>query len=150
MPVALKVYKRETIELTVEARAERGRGPVGRLRREQGMLPGVVYGHKQEPMPFKIEARTLERALASGGQNAIFVLCEAGNGKSQRAVVRDIQYHKVRGSVVHVDFLRIDPDEKLTVAIPLTTTGLPVGVRIGGRFGTVAPAPEEEAAGDEA
>lgn len=132
MPVALKVYTRETIELTVEARAERGRGPVGRLRREQGMLPGVVYGHKQEPMPFKIEARTLERALASGGQNAIFVLREAGNGKSERAVVRDIQYHKVRGSVVHVDFLRIDPDEKLTVAVPLTTTGVPVGVRIGG------------------
>lgn len=132
MPVALKIYQRETIELQLEPREERGKGPVGRLRRQQGRLPGIVYGHKQEPLPFKIEARQLERALAGGGQNAIFVLRGAGNGNSQRAVVRDIQYHKVLGSVVHVDFLRIDPDEQLTVAVPLTTAGTPAGVRVGG------------------
>ena len=48
MAVSLKIYKRETIELDVEQREERGKGPVGRLRREQNLLPGVIYGHKQE------------------------------------------------------------------------------------------------------
>jgi large subunit ribosomal protein L25 len=132
MAVALKIYQRETIELSIEPRPERGKGPVGRLRREQAMLPGVVYGHKQDPVAFKIVARDLERALASGGQNAIFVLIEGSNGKGERAVVREIQYHKVRGDVQHVDFLRIDPDEELTVAVPLTTSGTPEGVRVGG------------------
>lgn len=131
MPVALKIYQRDTIELTIEPRQERGKGPVGRLRREQAMLPGIVYGHRQEPFAFKIVAHDLERALSGGGQNAIFVLNE-NDGKSERAVVREIQYHKVRGDVMHVDFLRIDPDEQLTVAVPMQTTGTPVGVRVGG------------------
>ncbi len=132
MPVDLKIYQRETIELTIEPRPERGKGPVGRLRREQAMLPGILYGHRLEPRAFKIEAHDLERALASGGQNAIFVLKEEEDGKAERAVVREIQYHKVRGHVLHVDFLRIDPDEELTVAVPMQTTGTPVGVRVGG------------------
>ena len=72
MAVAVKIYQRETKELTLESRPERGKGPVGRLRREQAMLPGIVYGHKLEPQSFKIAAHTLERALASGGRNAIF------------------------------------------------------------------------------
>ena len=132
MPVDLKIYQRETSELTIEPRPERGKGPVGRLRREQAMLPGILYGHKLEPLAFKIEAHDLERALASGGQNAIFVLNEKEDGKAERAVVREIQYHKVRGHVLHVDFLRIDPDEELTIAVPMQTTGTPVGVRVGG------------------
>lgn len=132
MPVSLKIYQRSTVELTLEPRQERGKGPVGRLRREQAMLPGVVYGHKQDPHSFKIVARDLERALAGGGQNSIFVLNEQDNGKAERAVVREIQYHKVRGDIMHVDFLRIDPDEELTIAVPLTTAGVPDGVRVGG------------------
>lgn len=132
MAVVVKIYQRETKELTLEPRPERGKGPVGRLRREQEMLPGVVYGHHQEPRPFKIPARTLERALAAGGRNAIFVLKEDGNQETERAVVREIQYHKVRGDVMHIDFLRINADEEYTASVPLITVGVPVGVSIGG------------------
>ena len=131
MAVALQISQRDTIELTIEPRQERGKGPVGRLRREQAMLPGILYGHKQEPLAFKIVAHDLERALFGGGQNSIFMLHEK-DGKVERAVVREIQYHKVRGDVMHIDFLRIDPDEELTVAVPMMTTGTPVGVRVGG------------------
>ena len=130
MAVALQISQRDTIELTIEPRQERGKGPVGRLRREQAMLPGILYGHRQEPLPFKIVAHDLERALSGGGQNSIFMLHD--DARVERALVREIQYHKVRGDVVHIDFLRIDPDEELTVAVPMQTTGTPVGVRIGG------------------
>ena len=131
MAVALQISQRDTIELTIEPRQERGKGPVGRLRREQAMLPGILYGHRQEPLAFKIVAHDLDRALSDGGQNSIFMLQE-GDGKVERAVVREIQYHKVRGDVMHIDFLRIDPDEELTVAVPMMTTGTPVGVRVAG------------------
>lgn len=130
MAVSLKIYKRETIELDVEKREERGKGPVGRLRREQGMLPGVIYGHKLEAQAFKVEARRLERALAGGGSNALFVL--KGAGADERAVVRDVQYHKVHSTVQHIDFLRINPDEEISSSVPLNTVGNPVGVRISG------------------
>lgn len=132
MAVAVKIYQRETKELALQSRTERGKGPVGRLRREQSMLPGVVYGHKQEPRNFKVLAHTLERTLADGGRNAIFVLNEEGDDKSERAVVREIQYHKVRGDIVHIDFLRIDADEEYTASVPLITVGVPTGVSIGG------------------
>jgi large subunit ribosomal protein L25 len=132
MAVAVKIYQRETKELTLESRPERGKGPVGRLRREQAMLPGIVYGHKLEPQSFKIAAHTLERALASGGRNAIFVLREEGKDSAERAVVREIQYHKVRGDIMHIDFLRINADEEYTASVPLVTAGTPVGVSIGG------------------
>lgn len=132
MAVAVKIYQRETKALALLPRPERGKGPVGRLRREDGMLPGVVYGHKQDPRAFKIGARTLERALADGGRNAIFELTQEGDEKVERAVVRDVQYHKVRGDIVHIDFLRIDVDEEYTSSVPIVTTGDPEGVRIGG------------------
>jgi large subunit ribosomal protein L25 len=68
--------------------------------------------------------------VSGGGRNAIFVL--AGDGGGERAVVRDVQYHKVRGNIVHVDFLRINPEEEISSTVPLNTVGTPVGVSVSG------------------
>ena len=131
--VQLEIFKREEIALKVHAREEKGKGPVGRLRRLAGMLPGVIYGHTQDPFCFKAEARTLERALGQGGQNAVFVVEVADRAQTaERAVVREIQYHKVRGDIMHVDLLRIDPEERLRISVPIVTRGVPEGVRTGG------------------
>lgn len=133
MAVKIQVFPREEIALTIQERPEKGKGPVGRLRRLEEMLPGVVYGHRQEPVSFKVPANVLERALSQGGQNAIFLLQRSGNGQAiERAVVREIQYHKVTGDILHVDLLRIDPEEQLRVQVPIVTRGEPEGVRTGG------------------
>ena len=113
------------IELQVSERSEKGKGDVGRLRRDQGMLPGVVYGHNQEPVCFKIPKRTLERALGHGGADAVFLLNMEGSKDLERAVVREIQYHKVMDEIVHVDMLRIDPTATLRVEVPIVTEGIP-------------------------
>ena len=130
--VKMQIYRRDEIELDIEKRTESGKGPVGRLRREAGKLPGIVYGHNQEPVPFKVSTLSLERALSKGGQNAVFLLQMNGNGTNGRAVVREIQYHKVTGDILHVDMLRIDPEEHLRVEVPISTLGVPVGVHVGG------------------
>ena len=131
--VQLEIFKREEIALKVHAREEKGKGPVGRMRRLSGMLPGVIYGHTQDPFCFKAEVRTLERALGQGGQNAVFVVEVSDRAQAaERAVVREIQYHKVRGDIMHVDLLRIDPEEKLRISVPIVTRGVPEGVRTGG------------------
>ena len=128
--VSMQVFQREEIGLEVEDRQEQGTSTVGKLRREQGMLPGVLYGHKQDPYHLKAEALTLERAMSTGGSNAIFLVQH--NGASERAIVREIQYHRVRGEILHFDLLRIDPEEVLRVSVPVTTIGLADGVRSGG------------------
>ena len=130
--VKMQISRREEIKLDIEKRAERGKGAVGRLRREGGMLPGILYGHNEEPIPFKVETLSLERALSKGGQNAVFLLQMSGNGSGKQAVVREIQYHKVTGDILHVDMLRIDPEEHLRVEVPVSTVGIPVGVHVGG------------------
>jgi large subunit ribosomal protein L25 len=131
--VQLEIFKREEFALQVQPRDEKGKGPVGRLRRLTGMLPGVIYGHTQDPFCFKAEARTLERVLGQGGQNAVFLVEVAGRAQgAERAVVREIQYHKVRGDIMHVDLLRVDPEEKLRISVPIVTKGVPAGVRTGG------------------
>lgn len=128
--VAMQVFQREEIALEVEDRPECGKSAVGKLRREDGMLPGVLYGHKQDPYHLKAEALTLQRAMSTGGSNAIFLVRH--NGSDERAIVREIQYHKVGGEILHFDLLRIDPEEVLRVSVPVTATGLAAGVRSGG------------------
>ena len=130
--VNMHIFSRDEIKLDIEERSERGKGPVGRLRRDGGMLPGIVYGRHREPVPFKVETLSLERALSKGGQNAVFLLQMSGNGSADQAVVREIQYHKVTGDILHVDMLRIDPEEHLRVEVPISTVGIPVGVHVGG------------------
>lgn len=130
--VKMQIFSRDEIKLDIEERTERGKGPVGRLRRDGGMLPGIIYGRHREPVPFKVETLSLERALSKGGQNAVFLLRMSGNGSGDQAVVREIQYHKVTGDILHVDMLRIDPAEQLRVEVPISTVGIPVGVHVGG------------------
>ena len=131
--IAVRLTMREEIRLTISPRPELGKGPVGRLRREQAQLPGVLYGHNQAPTSFKVVARAMRRLLSKGAQNAIFLVEQEGSdGEPQRAIVRAVQYHKVRGEALHIDLLRIDSDEILTVSVPLLTQGIPQGVREGG------------------
>lgn len=131
--VPLRLHARELIPLNIQLRDERGKGPVGRLRRIQHLLPGILYGHKQEPITFKADARTVERIFSRYGQNALFAISFEGTDRPpEQAIVRQVQYHKVRGQVMHLDLLRIDPTEKVRISVPLHTVGVPVGVRIGG------------------
>ena len=131
--VPLKIHARQQVSLKVQPREEKGKGPVGQMRRLQGQLPGVIYGHKQAAESFKTDAHTLEGILGKGGQNAIIVIeHEESDKESEQALIRDIQYHKVRGDAMHLDLLRIDPSETLRANVPIMTVGVPEGVRTEG------------------
>ena len=72
--VPLQIQAREQVALKVQSRQEQGKGPVGQMRRLQGQLPGVIYGHNQPTESFKTDAHGLERILSKGGQNAIILI----------------------------------------------------------------------------
>lgn len=131
--VGLRLLTRDEVSMQVQPRTTRGKGPMGRLRREQGLVPGILYGHNQAPFAFQTVSRTLERLFARNGQSVLFRVEVEGQAEPPaHAIVRQVQYHKVSGLVLHLDLLRIDPQETRVITVPLHTTGVPEGVRTGG------------------
>ena len=116
--------------LSVEPRAERGSRASRRLRR-QGFVPGVVYGIDSECVSFKVDGRRLRAVLAEG--HALFDV-EVDGGGRQPVIVKDQQRDPVRGSVQHLDLLRVRLDEKIQATVPLELEGAEdaPGVREGG------------------
>ena len=115
-------------EITVVAETGRpiGSRSSGRLRAE-GKVPGVVYGHGADPIPVAVQWRDLRHALTTdAGLNALIDLDIAGD--SQLTIVKELQRHPVRRSVIHVDFLRISRDEEISVEVPIVLEGEPEAV----------------------
>jgi large subunit ribosomal protein L25 len=89
-----------------------------RLRRT-GQVPGVLYGGEGEPVSFTVDARELRHALAARGA----VLDLEIDGSSQPAVLKDAQYHPVRGETMHIDLLRVRLDVAIHATVPVELTG---------------------------
>ena len=109
------------IVLSADTTRKTGTRPSRRLRREK-RVPAVVYGLSQEAVSIDVAWVDLREALTTdAGVNAVIHL-EIG-GEKQMSIVKDIQRHPVRRDVTHVDFLRIDPDQDVTVDVPLMMIG---------------------------
>lgn len=110
-----------TLELVADPSRGTGSGPSGRLVRE-GNIPAVLYGKGIEPVAVAVPWRELRRCLITeAGTNAVINLDVAGT--KHLSMVKEIQRHPVRRDVVHVDFLKVDPDVPVTVDIPVVLTG---------------------------
>jgi large subunit ribosomal protein L25 len=109
------------ISLTVSTGRAIGTGPSRRVR-EDGDVPAVVYGLGIDPVSVTVPKRELRRALSTdAGQNALIQLDI--DGSDALCIVTELQRHRVRRDVIHVDFLRIDPDKQLTVDVPVMLHG---------------------------
>lgn len=98
-----------------------GSRPSGRLR-EEGQLPGVIYGKGIEPTPLHVDYAELRDALkGAAGLNTIFTLVV--DGTENTVIVRDIQRDAIKRTVAHADFLRVDDADKIKVTVPVTLTG---------------------------
>ncbi len=107
--------------LKAQTDREHGTRPSRRLRRT-GRVPAVVYGLGIEPETVSVDNTDLRSALnTEAGLNALITL-DLDSGQ-QLSIIKDLQRHPVRREVLHVDFLRIDPDQKVEVEIPLLLTG---------------------------
>lgn len=110
-------------ENTLRAVAGRGVGSAeSRRLRRQGDIPAVVYGHGMEAVAVAVPGRELRAALSTeAGLNA--VLTVQVDDRRYLALTREIQRHPVRGTVVHVDFQVVDPDESVAAEVPVTLIG---------------------------
>jgi len=118
------------VKLTAERRTAAGKGPAGRIRRE-GLVPAVVYGLGTESVPVTVKARDLGTILASErGVNTLITL--EIDGSSQLALARQIQRNPIKGTLVHVDFVRVRADQTIQAEVPVRLTGDAEGVARGG------------------
>ena len=93
-----------------------------RRLRAEGHIPGVIYGRGMEPVSVTIERRDLRIALSGpAGVNTVLEL--RVDGRSYPAVVKDLQRHPVKRTVNHIDFLQVNMNEEITVAVPLRLEG---------------------------
>jgi large subunit ribosomal protein L25 len=107
----------EQLTLSAETRERAGKG-ASRALRNQGRVPAVVYGEKQEPLPIHVEEKALVKALNSGHFMNSVVMIEAG-GSPTRTLPKDVQFHPVTDRPLHVDFLRIAEHATVTVHVPI-------------------------------
>ena len=104
--------------LVASARDGSGKG-AARAIREQGHVPAVIYGGKQEPRSISIEKRLLAKKLRTGKFLSSLFMVEVGDEKIQ-VIPRDVQYHPVSDLPLHVDFLRLVKGSTITLDVPVT------------------------------
>jgi large subunit ribosomal protein L25 len=106
------------IKISAEARESFGKGAARQLRRE-GKIPAVLYGHKEQPVHLALPEHDLFLALKTPN---VLLNLDLG-GKSQLAIPKAVQKDPVRRSLEHVDLLLVRRGEKVTVDVPVVTTG---------------------------
>ena len=117
----------KTANLSVTNRKELGSRANKRLR-DTGLIPGVVYGHKLSVLPISMPKKELVNHLEHGAH--LFSL--ALEGQNETVLVKEVQYDHLGMEVLHVDFARVDLNERVKVNIPLELRGVPKGVSEGG------------------
>src|SRR5262245_2761979 len=117
----------QTAQITAKPRSELGSRANKRLR-DAGLLPGVIYGHKEAIVPVTLPKKETVNHLKHGAH--VFDL--AVDGKSEKCLVKEVQYDHLGLEVIHVDFARVSLDEKVEVTVPLELKGTPKGEADGG------------------
>jgi large subunit ribosomal protein L25 len=112
----------KSAQVSVKIRNELGSRANKRLR-DSGQLPGVIYGHKEAVVPVTMPKKEVVNHLAHGTH--LFDL--ALDGKSEKVLVKEVQYDHLGLEVIHVDFARVSLDEKVEVTVPLVLKGTPKG-----------------------
>ena len=122
----------DQVNLTAEERTTLGKSFNRNLRRS-GSIPGVVYGGKDLPKKISILEKEIVKAVQVPGF-ATQVLKISLSGKNVDVVVKEIQRHPITSRVMHADFMRVDPDSKITLIVPIRTINddTCVGVKVNG------------------
>ena len=122
----------KTIELDVEKRSTTGKNEA-RRDREAGRIPAVVYGAGKPNVPISVNRKALADVFREGaGENAIFLLKLAGSDQSRHAMIKEMQRDPVSRKPLHIDFVRVLMDVKITVSVPIEISGVARGVKADG------------------
>ena len=115
----------EEIVLTATRRNVIGK-QVRALRRE-GKLPGVIYGHRFDPLAITMDLRDASRSLAGLAPSALVTV--VFDGETHLSLVREKQRDKITGILKHVDFLAVSMKEKLRTKVFVSLVGVAPAIK---------------------
>lgn len=121
--VALKAYPRSQVQ----------RAEVTKLRRA-GRVPATIYGRQARPQNLEVDFEEITDLLHhSVSENVLVDLSVENDPRAKRlALVQEVQHHPLSAKVLHVDLHEVAENEKVTVSVPVETTGEAAGVKNGG------------------
>lgn len=122
----------ENFVVDAEPRADEGKGASRRLRRT-GQIPAVVYGGNKDAQSISLGQNAMLRHVE---HEAFFshILTVNVAGQSEKAILKDIQWHPYKPTILHMDFQRVDQSSVIKVHVPVHCVGEDVapGVKAGG------------------
>lgn len=115
------------VKVSGKSRANVGSADSRRIR-TQGLVPCNVYGHKQDSANIVIDSDSVTSLVKSGAR----VVDLEVDGNVEKALIKDVQWDTFSSYVLHVDFLRVDVNERVRLDVPLQLKGTAPGVVAGG------------------
>lgn len=116
-------------QITLSAATDRVQGSASSRRlRIAGSIPAVMYGEGVAPVAVSVNAKEF-RSAVSGEQGLNTLINLEVAGKTYSVLARELQRHKVRGTVAHIDFQVVDPNKPVVAEVPLHVIGDAVEVR---------------------
>lgn len=109
----------QTPKIKAEVRDRIGTRYAVRLRKS-GKLPGVIYGHKQDPVHVALDGSEMITHMSRGTH---LLEVEHASGDSETCLIKNVQYNYLGDDVIHVDLTRVDMTEDLTVMVRLEIKG---------------------------
>jgi large subunit ribosomal protein L25 len=111
-----------------------GRRAGAKKLRSGGRIPAIIYGRQAQPQTLEVSAKEMEDLIHhSVSENLLVDLAVKDDARPKRlALVQEVQHHPLDGKVLHVDFHEIAENEKVTISIPVETTGEAEGVKTDG------------------
>ena len=113
----------DSVKIATKARPKHGSQAAAKLRKE-GLVPAVVYGHKEAVVPLALDRKEIETALRHNTRVVDLQL----DGKSETAVIQEVQYDHLGEDVLHVDFKRVSKDERVKMSVRIELKGTPAGL----------------------
>jgi large subunit ribosomal protein L25 len=117
----------EVVKLVTQPRQGRGSQKARRLR-QKGLVPAVVYGHKEATVQIALPQEEISKAIRHGSH----IVELQTDGKGQTALIKEIQWDHLGKELLHIDFARVAADERVTVPVPVEIRGTAPGIAQGG------------------
>ena len=118
----------KSIKVLGSSRTEVGKKATNALRKA-GLVPCNLYGVEKEAKAFCVPVEGLRKLVYTPD---IHIVDLEIDGKEVKAVMKDIQFHPVKDTILHVDFYQVTEDKPIIMAVPVKLEGLAEGVRAGG------------------
>jgi large subunit ribosomal protein L25 len=123
------IFKMKTLEIKGALRHDLGKKKSNDLRK-QGLIPCVMYGGEKN-LHFSVHENQFKKLVYTPD---VFLVKLELDGQAFEAVMQEVQFHPVTDKIIHIDFVQVAQDRKVTVNLPIRLTGNSVGILAGGKL----------------